>query len=483
MISKNFIKSSAIYTIAGSLPMASAIILMPFYGELPSQVYGMFSIYVGFSLLVQILVTYSFDASIYINFHEYKNDPKQLAKFISSAFVFVLLLSLAIGVFLAVGGNWIFKAVYGEGNIPFWPFGVLSVGSGVFQALFKINNSLLQTQSKPTQFLWGNVFSFSFIAIFTIVGLKLFPESLWGPIGGKLLGVLISAAWVLASIYRQFGIHFDWKLLKTTFSFNTPSLIYQIQQWFINYYDRILLLSIILSKSTVAYYDVALKFLLAIDFILTGLNSTIHPKVLGKVNDQQIKSSTIEINRYYNGMTAIAILAVTGSLLIFPPVIRLFFNSDYHAAIPLLPLAAIIYLMRPLRLYVAMPYAALKYSKPLPVYYLFLAAFKIGIMYLFIQQWGVWGALISSLIAYVSEIALLYLGIRSKFSFKINAFKLVGAPVLLAVFILSLEPVWGNEYSLVLHAGYVVVGIVILFWAYRNEFNDIKKAFYTSVMK
>jgi O-antigen/teichoic acid export membrane protein len=470
VITKNFIKSSMIYTLAGALPMASAIILMPFYGKLPPDVYGSFSLYLGFSMLIQILVTYSFDASLYINYHEYKNNPKQLAAFISSAFIFILLLSTVVGLLLALMGHWLFDWVYGEDAIAFLPFGILSVAIGIFQSLFKVNNSLLQTQSKPVPFLWLNILSFGLIASFTILGLNLFPNTLWGPVGGKLLGALISAAWVLSSIFRQFGFHFQWSLLKSTFAFNNSSLIYQIQQWFINYYDRILILMLI-SKVTVGYYDVALKFLLAIDFVLTGLNATVHPKVLGKVNEQQVKTSTIEINRYYHGMTGVAILAVTGSILFFPPIIKLFFSSPYHAAIPLLPFAALVYLLRPLRMWAAMPYAALKYSKPLPYFYFLIAVIKISAMYVCIQQWGVLGAVVSTLVSYAVEIIILFMGIRNRFQFKFNAFKLMIAPALVATSILVLEPWLGADYGWQIHLVYLVIGVAVLMWAYRNEVN------------
>jgi O-antigen/teichoic acid export membrane protein len=334
--------------------------------------------------------------------------------------------------------------------------------------VFKVNNSLLQTQGKASTFLWINVFSFSLIAGLTIFGLTFLPNTLWGPVGGKLLGALISAAWVLGSVFRQFGFHFHWKSLKPTFEFNNSSLIYQIQQWFINYYDRIIILMVI-SKATVGYYDVALKFLLAIDFVLTGLNATIHPKVLGKVYEQSIKSSTVEINRYYNGLTGVAILAVTGSILLFPPVIEMFFTKPYQAAIPLIPFAALVYLLRPLRLWVAMPYAALKYSKPLPYFYLLVAIVKIALLYWLVQQWGVWGAIISTIVSYMVEILILFWGIRNRFHYKFNAFKLIVAPLLLGVSILLLEPWLGVDYPWQLHAFYVILSGLVLLWAYRNE--------------
>jgi O-antigen/teichoic acid export membrane protein len=75
MISKRFIKSSLLYTIAGSLPTASAIILLPFYLLFLSPAnFGVLAIYTAFSVLIQILTTFSFDTSLYIYFHDFKED-------------------------------------------------------------------------------------------------------------------------------------------------------------------------------------------------------------------------------------------------------------------------------------------------------------------------------------------------------------------------------------------------------------------------
>ncbi len=469
MISKHFLKSSFIYTLAGALPMASAIILLPFYSKLPVEIFGALSIYFSVSLLVQIFVTYSFDSSLYINYHDYKQDPKKLSAFISSAFIFILLLSFVSGLSVAFLGNWIFSSLFKEEEILFYPFGLLSVATGIFQALLKVNNSLLQTQQKPIVFLWSNVLSFSLIAGLTIAGLYIFPESLWGPIGGKLIATLISATWVLSFIFRQFGFHFNWRLLKTTFSFNNTSVIYQLQQWFINYYDRFFLL-LFISIGTLGVYDLALKCMLAIEFVLTGLNSSFYPKVLGIVALQKEKYNTIETNRYYHGLTAIAMLLVSASIFVFPIIIEFVFTKPgYQQAIPILPFAAVIYLFRSMRLFVAFPYSALKYSRPLPVFYLIVLLTKVGTMLILIDKFGVYGAIASTLISYVVEIVILYWGVKNKFSFKINSMKMIIAPLSLALLIIFLEPWLGLTYPYLTHGLYVLVALVMLMWAYRNE--------------
>ncbi|HET9053228.1 MAG TPA: hypothetical protein VFM90_03595, partial [Cyclobacteriaceae bacterium] len=223
-----------IYTLAGALPMASAFILLPFYLELPREIYGALALYLAFSLFIQILVTYSFDTSVYIHFHEYKNNPVKLATFISSAFGFMVLIACALAIPVIAGGEFLFSLIFRNERISFYPFGLLAFVTGIFQALFKVYTNLLQSREKPVLFLRSNVFSFSMIALFTIAGLYVFPDTLIGPVGGRALAGLLATLWVFYRICREFGFQFDYALLKTTFGYNHYAFIYQVQQWFMN---------------------------------------------------------------------------------------------------------------------------------------------------------------------------------------------------------------------------------------------------------
>ena len=101
--------------------MASAIILLPFYITfLPKSVYGALSLYLSFSLFIQILVVYSFDTSLYVHYHDYKKDPSKLSAFISSAFIFMLLLAAAVGLIIIPAGDLIFSLVFKDDKISFY---------------------------------------------------------------------------------------------------------------------------------------------------------------------------------------------------------------------------------------------------------------------------------------------------------------------------------------------------------------------------
>jgi O-antigen/teichoic acid export membrane protein len=378
----------------------------------------------------------------------------------------------AVIVFSLVG-SWIFDSVYDEKGISFFPFGFASVITAVFQAYFKVNNSLLQSSEKPVLFFWSNLLSFGLIAAFTIVGLIVFPGSLIGPVGGRLLAMVLSGGWVLIRIFANHGFHFDYPLLKRSFQFNNSTYIYQLQQWVINYFDR-LLITLYLTLEAVGAYDFSFKCLSVIDFIVVGLFSSFYPKVIGIITEQEKKQSDPVINRYYHGLTAVIMLLICGCILAFPVILELrVFKTDYSTAIPYISLLGVVYLLRAMRYYFNSPYGALKYSRPLPIIYLGISLLKIGLIVIFIRQYELYAIIGSALICGVLEIIWLRIAIQNKFEFRYNPFKLVIAPSVLGCIIIAGE-VFDVFPMHLRHFLYLVICIVMLWWFYRNELKLVK---------
>jgi O-antigen/teichoic acid export membrane protein len=459
-----------IYTLAGMLPMASAVILLPLYiHNLSTAAYGALAVYMVFTLLVQIVVTFSFDTSVYIHYHELKGDKNKLNVFISSAFVFMILLSLATALVLSVTGSLIFSVVFPEMNISFYPYGLASVGSGVFQALFRVHSTLLQSREKPETFFWSNVLSFSLVAIFIIIGFEIYPNSLAGPIFGRLVGSIIPALWALSRIFREFGFHWDFSWLKSSLGFNTYNFIYQLQQWVINQFDRPLMIFFV-TLSDVGVYDFALKCLIPVELLMNSLHSSFYPKVVSAVMAQAKKGSTPGINRYYHGLTAVVMLLICGSILVLPWAIRLFVNRpEYHEAIRYIPYLGILYLFRCTRLFFTVPYGILKYTKPLPVIYMIVSLLKIVLIFLLVGVMNIYGVILASIISAVVEVIMVRLNLRNVFDFQFNVVKVIIIPLILLILIVILEPTLGLLYPDAVHVFYLISCVGLLWWAYKNE--------------
>ena len=411
---------------------------------------------------VQIVVTFSFDTSVYIHYHEFKADQKRLSVFISSAFVFMILLSLAVSLVLSVTGSLLFSLVLPERNISFYPYGLASVGSGVFQALFRVHSTLLQSREKPETFFWSNVLSFSLVAIFIIIGFEIYPNSLAGPIIGRLLGSIIPAVWALSRIFREFGFHWDFSWLRSSLGFNTYNFIYQLQQWVINQFDRVLMI-FFLTLSDVGVYDFALKCLVPVELLMNSLHSSFYPKVVSAVMAQAKKGSTPGINRYYHGLTAVVMLLICGSILVFPWAIKVFVTRpEYHQAIRYIPYLGVVYLFRSTRLFFAVPYGILKYTKPLPVIYMIVSLLKIVLIFLLVGLMNIYGVILASAICGIVEIVMVRFNLRNVFDFQFNVVKVIVIPLILLILIVTLEPTLGLLYPDAVHFFYLISCVGLL---------------------
>lgn len=477
-ISRAFLKGSLIYTLVGALPMASAILLLPFYmDQLTIDNFGALSIYLTLSLLVQLLVTYSYDTSIYVHYHEFKEDTRKLSSFIGSAFSLMLIIGVSVFLLLALTGNLIIEWQFKDKHIDFFPNGWLAITGGIFQAVVKVHSSLLQTREKQETFFWSNLFLFIGIVAFTLTGLYLFPTTLIGPLGGRALALSFIVLWVIYRIVKEFGIHLNLSILRESFYFNLYTFIYQIQQWFINYFDRILMLAYI-PLSSIGVYDFAIKCVIGIELFMNGLHSSFVPKVMKILVGGKLKSSTPETNRYYYGFIAVMMLVVSASILIVPMAITWLSNyldePGYKRSVELIPFISVLFLLRSIRLYFGLPYTILKYTKPLPIIYSVVAFVKIGSVVLLANYMGVKGVILSSGISLVVDLLLVYGFSKKRFSFKFNVYKMLIAPILLLVIILFGELFLSNLHGVLRALLYSFICVVILWLTYRNDLKTIK---------
>lgn len=478
VISKKFVQSSFIYTVAGTLPMASGFVLLPFYIlYLPKEVYGAFALCLAVSAFVQIVVTYSFDTSLYIHYHELRADKQKLSSFISSAFIFILLLGAFVIVTTMIGGHFVFSLLLKDSSLSFFPNGFIAVCVGALQAIFKVHSNLLQTREKPETFFWSNVVSFSFVAILTIVGLKVFPQTLVGPLGSRLLTGSLLGVWVLFRVFKEFGFHYTSPWKNTSFHFNAFTFVYQLQQWAVNYIDRFIILIFMPSAAmaSVGIYEFAMKCMAPIELLLNGLNASINPRITQLLTKQgEKKQSTPEINRYFYGLVSVILLVGCAAVFSFPYLIKwLISSTDYIQALQYLPFIATIYIAKATRLYFIMPFTVLKEMKRLASMSFLVTGLKVILMIIMIKYIGIYGLILATVIIYGIELILLWVTLRSHYSISFNFLKLIGVPYLMIAGIVTTELLLpgGNGIA---HLVYLGVTTLLLLIAYRNEVKLLK---------
>ena len=226
----------------------------------------------------------------------------------------------------------------------------------------------------------------------------------------------------------------------------------------------------IIGKLLVGIYVFATQCLVALELLMNSLHSSFYPRVVSILMEQPEKESSPSINRYYHGLTAVIMLSACLGIFALPWLIETFVHKKgYLETVPYLPYLATIYFFRTMRLFFTVPYGILKYTKPLPAVYLFVVAVKIILMLLLMRSLNVYGVIIASLASSLIEIMLLRTSIKDMFRFKFNFFKIVGAPMVLFLLIIGLEPWFGESHPYALHLAYLLSCAGLLWWAYRKE--------------
>jgi O-antigen/teichoic acid export membrane protein len=185
---------------------------------------------------------------------------------------------------------------------------------------------------------------------------------------------------------------------------------------------------------------------------------------------QTKKGSTPGINRYYHGLTAVVMLLICGSILVFPWAIKVFVTRpEYHEAIRYIPYVGVVYLFRNTRLFFVVPYGILKYTKPLPVIYMIVSILKIVLIFLLVGLMNIYGVILASAICGIVEIVMVRLNLRNVFEFQFNVMKVIVIPLILLILIVTLEPTLGLLYPDAVHFFYLISCVGLLLWAYKNE--------------
>ncbi len=478
MISKSFLKSSFIYSVAGALPMLSGIILLPFYADLLSfGQYVALGYYISIAMFFQILFSYSIESFFGVKYTQLSNDPDLQRKFVGTVANILLIIGPILLLIITLTGPYLFSAIFSENiQVSFWPFGFLSVLTAFFNSYFKTCTHTFIYFNKPELFLGFNLSNFFLTIIFSLAGLYMFPQTIIGPMYGRLFSGVLIFFMSLWFFYRNSGFEFEKQFLKEIHKFCIPFVIYVTSTWIFNYIDRMFLQSYIPEESLAAY-DLILKCFLGVEFLQNGLMAAIFPKIFKIWNDSGKQETTQESNRYFNVFTVVNIIILIGFCIAAPFVYYLFIHkTEYYQSFDYLGLIAAGYATRSiLNFYIA----SLLYSKNiwlLAKTFAIGAIFQVIITYFMVKEFGLNGALFGGIITKIIQV-LLMVALRSKeFSYKFNAIKIFGLPFIYMIANVLIYFALPN-YSVWIYIIQFLLFFVVLYLIFNSEIKAVYKQF------
>jgi O-antigen/teichoic acid export membrane protein len=426
---------------------------------LGTELYADLALYISITFLAQIFFGWGMEGYTLLLPSKFKDNASGLSKAVSSLFTFSLLLGIVLIVFSFFLGETIFDLVF-TNHMAFFPFGFLSVVTAFFNSYFKIHNNLLLSEKKVNTYIIGNIINFVATLSISLIGLFMFRDTLWGPILGRLLsGVIIFllAAWFFLSKYK-FSI--DKAFLKTAMQYAVPMLIFYIFNWVMGYYDRIIIENN-LTKEDLAVYDFTSKCVAPLDFLQNGLFAAIAPIIYGMWQDNKMKESTPETNRYFNGYSAVFLLLIPLLCFFIPLIVPLVIKKTiYYDSFLYLGIMAATYCFRA---YYMIYYFVLTFynkTKIIPVVFCILSVVQVILMEIGARYFGIMGILFSALIVKIIQPMIFHLFSRKLYTFKFNKLKIIFLPLLFSLIVVVCQ------YFITRENFYVIYGLQFLFAAF-----------------
>ncbi len=474
MISKGFLKSSIVYTLGGALPMLGGIILLPFYTNyLNAQQFLQVSFYILITALFQVLFTFSLDSYFGVKYTQLSGDEVKQKQFVGSTAMIILALGAFWLLVAAVSGHHVSKLVFkDEYNIEFWPYGFYSVLTGFFNAYFKTSTNALIYFKRPRIFLAFNVLNFVATLAISIGGLFLFPDSIIGPMYGRLLsGVLIFfLAHMTFSRYGTFS--FEKGFLPEIKKFCIPYLFFNLSAWTLLYGDRFILQSF-MDEVDLNTYDLVLKCFFGIEFLQNSLSAVIFPKLYEIWNKNGEMATTKESNRYFNVFTAVNVIQLIIFCIVLPLLYKLVITqkSFYEASAFIGMISARYGLQTIVNFYLA----TILFTKNIQILlkiFLITAVFQVVATYFGYIWFKLDGVLYAAIAAKVMQVILSMIFTRGIFKFEYNYFKIVLIPFIF-VLVNALQFHFFPGYDVRFYLAQLAIFSVIFYFIFRNEIKQV----------
>ena len=348
----------------------------------------------------------------------------------------------------------------------------MSIITAIFNSYFKTYTSLLIGQQLPIKYFIVNFVNFIFTILISTVGLFLFPNTLIGPMWGRLLSGVIIFSIAFYFFTNEFGLSFNKNSFNSIIKYCLPVTIYGFLTWIITYSDRFII-TYYINKTELAVYDTAIKFTFLLEYFQVGLAQTIYPKIYSIWKSENINESNNEINKYHSIFTAISILGIPIFILIIPLFIPiLIHNKDYYISFNYLALLSIGFALKGLYNMFHSPILFFHKTNVLPKIYLIMILFQIPLTILLVKYHGIYGAIYSTIIVKFIQIILTYYESKKIFNYNYNKTKLLYLPIFYMAFVFIFESATPIKFQNLSRVIQLIVTIFIISFTYKNEIKE-----------
>lgn len=404
------IRNSSWYLIGNALLVFLGVILLPLYTRfLTPDDYGITAIAASVTGFLAAFYNLGLMAAYNRFYFDYKDDPEQLKRHISTIVLFLSFYGLALTLLLTIFGKPIEAFTPG---VPFSPYIQLAICSSYFSLLFQLRLRLYQTEQKADKyfiFFVAHVLFTIGITIFLVV----FQER--GALGYIAAGLISNFVFSLASFWLLRGYLIRWldiPKLKMSLRYGLPLVPHTFSGWMSGLADRMILNSLV-NTAVTGIYSIGHTIGGAIAIVATSVSFAWGPLFFSLMKDKgdAAKGEVARFATYWVLVMCLAFLLVS---VFSREIVTVFAAPQYREAYRVVPLIALGLLFGGFYYIVVGPLFWLGRTNIIATATVTAGLLNVGLNFLFIPGLQMMGAALATALSHLFVFgAIAYFSLRS----------------------------------------------------------------------
>ena len=412
----SLIKNTSIYTIGALLPNIGAFIFLPIYLKYlsPSE-YGIVSSLHVLNAVLVVLFTLSLPRALYRVYYDYKSDSDKKV-LMGTVFISVLVIATISVVLLFLFKNQVQNIYKSISFFPYFSYAILIV---FIQAFHVIPSVFLQIKEKSITFISLSVSLFFFKSILILWFIIIAKKGAVGYLEAELIAAFIFLPIYYSFIYKNLILTWNFKIFKNIMFFSLPLIPSFLSAWILNLSDRIFI-ERYFNTEEVGIYSLGYKIAGLVLIFSMAFKKAYDPYFYKIANTENKQIATQKLYKANYVFIVVIILASFFISFFAKEGIVIFFDQRYYAAINIIPIISLAYLVSQNSALLNVMMYQEKKTKIVMYITIISALINIGLNFLLIPIMGIYGAAWATVISFFSIFIFSYFLAKKAFFIPFN---------------------------------------------------------------
>ena len=472
---KNLGKESAVYGIGQVINSAIAVLILPILTRSFSTAeIGLIDLLTVVETFGIIFSTLGVDTALTFYFWDNKHDVNKQKKYISTAFISLLLFS-TLSFFLLLSLRQPIERFYLKGEVGQVYFYALLIIP--FMCMYSLFAKLCRIFRKPILF---NIITVTYVLIYILfvllfiykVNLGIEAVFIGKGVGYSII-IVISIIYFRKSLFH--GI--DFKYLKEMLAYGLPLTPLLLIDWIMKFSDRFFI-NQFLTTTELGYFAVYVKIAMGITIIVGAFNKAWGPFAMSIKDQAGVQNVYAKAMNVYIFLTFIAALCIQ---MVSPVLVRIFATQEYLARGYLIGFLSVPIIFHGMYGIVSVGLNITKKNIFITFGVLIASLINIALDYFLIPKYGLTGATIATSTGYFSAILIIYLLSKKIYPIPFTFNKIIIVTGILICLMYLITFIYNADLGLIINI-LIDLGLLVLFFGafvYLKiiQMKDVKKIF------